>query len=256
MKKIINNKYKFLEKDLEKFIQLFDKKGEIIKDSRNTLKKFNCNEISLVIKSFQTPNFFNKVIYNFFRKGKAQRSFEHAKRLISIGINTPEPIAYFEERTCLFLKRSFYISEYISYDFSIREVINNFELKKNKKIIEAFTEFTFKLHENNINFLDHSPGNTLIKFEDEKPKFYLVDINRMKFENMKSSKRLGNFSRISKNNEVIKLISNEYSNLSGLDYEKTFDSIWKNILKFRYRFNLKKRFKNYFFLISKNNNKS
>lgn len=250
MKKIINCKYQFLEKDLEKFIELFDKKGRLIKDSRNTLKKFNCNNKILVIKSFKTPNFFNKIIYNFFRKGKAQRSFEHAKRLISIGINTPEPIAYFEERTSIFLKRSFYVCEYVNYDFSIREVINNFELKKNKKIIRAFTKFTFKLHENKINFLDHSPGNTLIKYEDEKPKFYLVDINRMKFQNMKSSKRLENFSRISEKIEVIKLISKVYSNLSGLDFKYTFNMIWKNVLKFRNRFNLKKRFKNYFFLNS------
>jgi len=246
MKKKFDKNFKFLESQIDDLIYNFEKGGILIKDSRNKLKKYNCGDIKIVVKSFKTPNIFNKIIYKFFRKGKAERSFEYARKLMLMGIKTPRPIAFYEEKTSLFLKRSFYISEYINYDFTIREVINNLELAQNKKIIRAFTKFTFKLHENKINFLDHSPGNTLIKFEEDKPVFYLVDINRMKFENMKISKRLANFSRISKKSVVIRIIAKEYSNLSGLDYEFTFNCIWNNILKFRYRFNLKKRFKNNF----------
>ena len=119
-----------------------------------------------------------------------------------------------------------------------------------------FVKFTFFLHENNVNFLDHSPGNTLIKLKNNKIEFYLVDVNRLKFIKMKKYNRLANFSRISKNKNIIKLIAKEYSNLYKLNYEYTYKTIWKNILNFRLWFNLKKRIKNHFFSKSINKHTS
>jgi len=256
MKKKIDRNYKFLESQIDDLIYNFKKDGVLIKDSRNKLKKFNCGGINIVVKSFKTPNTFNKIIYRFFRKGKAQRSFENAQKLIIRGIKTPRPIAFYEEKTCLFLKSSFYVCEYINHDFTIREPLKNFELNKNQKIIKLFVKFTFFLHENNVNFLDHSPGNTLIKLKNNKIEFYLVDVNRLKFIKMKKYNRLANFSRISKNKNIIKLIAKEYSNLYKLNYEYTYKTIWKNILNFRLWFNLKKGIKNHFFSKSINKHTS
>ena len=41
---------------------------------------------SFAPKRFKKPNFFNKIIYTFFRSTKAQRSFNYAKKLIELGL--------------------------------------------------------------------------------------------------------------------------------------------------------------------------
>jgi hypothetical protein len=70
------------------------------------------------------------------------------------------------------LKNSYYVSKNIEYNFSIREVIKDLNFKNRENILKLFSVFTFKLHENNINYLDHSPGNTLIKVNENNYKFY------------------------------------------------------------------------------------
>ena len=53
---------------------------------------------------------------------------------------------------------------------------------ENEIILRQFIRFSYLLHQKGIEFLDNSPGNTLIK-KNEKGvyDFYLVDLNRMKF---------------------------------------------------------------------------
>ena len=249
MIKVFDKRFLYLEFEINNLIKKFDSEGNSIKDSRNKLKEFKCGDVNIIIKSFKKPILINKIIYNFFRKSKAKRSFQHAKLLIAKNINTPKPIAFFEEKTNFFLKESFYVCEKIEYDFSMRKVIENLHEYENQKIIKLFVKFTFHLHEKNINFLDHSPGNTLIVRKNDEIFFYLVDLNRMKFEKMSTKKRLINFSRLcahTKSRELANLISSEYSDIYGIDKKFAFNIIWKNMLKYRIPYDLKKRLKKYF----------
>ena len=133
------------------------------KGSRNTIKKISIENYSFNIKSFKVPHLINRVAYSFFRKSKANRSFEYATVLLNNGINTPKPLAYFEYSNFYFLNKSFYVSKQLDYDFTYRELVNNKNYPNFDTILREFTRFTFDLHEKGINFLDHSPGNTLIK---------------------------------------------------------------------------------------------
>ena len=65
---------------------------------RNTIKIINIEGINVNFKAFKIPNIFNQIAYRFFRKSKAQRSFEYAKKLIELGIGSPKPLAFFEEK--------------------------------------------------------------------------------------------------------------------------------------------------------------
>ena len=47
--------------------------------NRNIIKIINIDGVDLNIKAFKIPNLINRIAYNFFRKSKAQRSFEYAK---------------------------------------------------------------------------------------------------------------------------------------------------------------------------------
>ena len=100
----------------------------------------------------------------------------------------------FEKFDWFGLSNSYYISEYQDYDLTYRELTTDFDIPDHEKMLRAFTRFTFQLHQSNIHFLDHSPGNTLIKRVNEDYDFYLVDLNRMEFGSMDFKTRIINFS--------------------------------------------------------------
>src|SRR5690625_307785 len=124
MKVVIADTYKSHERELRRIIATYKETGEMIYDgSRNSLKKFRVNETKIVVKAFRAPNLINKIVYRFFRKSKAERSFLYAKKLESLGIGTPKAVAYFENRSFLIFKDSYYISEFLDSDLTYRELI-------------------------------------------------------------------------------------------------------------------------------------
>jgi len=180
-------------------------------------------------------------VYKYIRKSKAKRSFEYANKLIACNILTPFPIAYIENTNIFGLTTSYYISKHVTYDFDFRDLIHQPQFPNRKEILQQFTAFTFKLHENNINFLDHSPGNTLIvKKSENKYDFYLIDLNRMRFETMDFNKRMHNFRRLWLSKTMVKVMSETYSKLYNTSYEETYSLMLKHSRGFRKKINSKK----------------
>ncbi|SDB20543.1 Lipopolysaccharide kinase (Kdo/WaaP) family protein [Flavobacteriaceae bacterium MAR_2010_188] len=246
--KTIHTNYLKCESRLDKFISNFDSSGKIFgKADRNTIKLFHLDNQIINVKSFRIPNLINQVVYNFFRKSKAQRSYEYANKLDALNIGTPQPIAYYEFKGWFLFKRSFYICQHLDCDLTYRELTFNFDYPDFEKILREFTRFTYNLHENGINFLDHSPGNTLIKKEDEHYKFYLVDLNRMEFASLDFETRIKNFARLTIHKNMIEIMSDEYAKCSGEDYDKICNLMWKTTEDFQERFHRKKRLKNKLF---------
>jgi len=240
---IVHPHYSHLAADLKNVLQDFSQKGMYVtKGKRNVIKKFEINGVFFNIKKFKTPNPLQSLIYQYFRKSKAERSFEYAKTLIDLGINTPFPVGYLEKFS-LGLKESYYISEHLEYDFDFRELIHNPQFPDRENILRQFTQFTFKLHENNVNFLDHSPGNTLIVKTPEKAhqyKFYLIDLNRMKFGPMPLEKRMHNFRRLWLSKKMIKIMAKEYARLYGKSYGEIHALMSKHSREFQKKINSKK----------------
>src|SRR5699024_9180078 len=146
--------YKDQKDALATFIHNFEGRGTTFgNQDRNTLKLFQLGDQTINIKSFKVPNFVNKVAYRFFRKSKAQRSFEYAQLLLDKDIKTPEPVGYFQEGSGLFFGKSYYLSQHLSYDFTYRELIYDTHFPNRYEILKQFTRFTYKLHENGIEFL-------------------------------------------------------------------------------------------------------
>lgn len=240
----IHPKYKHLKTELLDCIAHFETKGTYItKGERNVIKSFAVADETINIKSFKTPKAFNSVIYKHVRKSKARRSFEYAKRLTEANILTPFPIAYIENTNAIGLKSSYYISKHVDYDLDFRVLIHNPLYPERDKILKQFTAFTYKLHENNINFLDHSPGNTLIVKKDNGYDFYLIDLNRMRFETMSLSKRMDNLKRLWLSKKMIRIIAKEYANLSGESFETVYNLLLDSSRQFKLKINRKKRFK-------------
>lgn len=246
MKIILNPKYKEQEKAIIQLVTSFFEEGNlIVKGSRNTIKSNFLGSEKVNIKFFKKPGLFKSIIYSFFRSTKAKRSFDYANYLTNNNILTPEPIAYTEDRNTFgLLGDSFYISQQIDYDFTIRELIHNPLFPNRNSILEQFAEFTFKMHEANVNFLDHSPGNTLIVDKGNNQfEFYLIDLNRMKFEKLSIEKRMDNFKKMWLSRTMIKIVAKKYAELIGQPEEKIHAILLEKTLQFKRRITKKKYLK-------------
>ena len=225
MKYIFNPSFKSFEIQIRNCINNFDKQGALFGDGqRNKIKIFNLEDKIINIKSFKIPNIINQVAYKYFRKSKARRSFEYANKLVTNGIRTPQPIAYAENFKVSGLENSFYISEHLLAELTFRELVQNPDYPDHENILRQFTQFTFDLHQKGIEFLDHSPGNTLIeKGIEGNYNFYLVDLNRMNFHSvMDFDSRMKNFNRLTPKTEMLAVMSDEYAKLYGKKYDEVF----------------------------------
>ncbi|KIA95700.1 Kdo domain containing protein [Flavobacterium sp. KMS] len=227
-------------------IKAFNSSGTLLGNGqRNVIKLFDLNDKVVNIKSFKIPNLINKIAYKYFRKSKARRSFEYATILLEKGIGTPLPIAYLENYNWLGLRDSYYASEHLITELTFRELVEIPDYPDHENILRRFTRFSFGLHEKGIEFLDHSPGNTLIKKNaDGNYSFFLVDLNRMEFhDSMSFEMRMKNLCRLTPVKEMVAVMSNEYAKLYGKSEQKIFDTLWKYTSDFQEHFYRKKRLK-------------
>lgn len=225
MKLIIHPNYISRKQEIAEMIENFDSSGTLFGDGKRNVIRVFSNSVN--IKSFKVPSLVNKVVYRFFRKSKAQRSFEYAVKLQENNIGTPDPIAYSEYPSFFGLGKSFYVSAHLHPDLTFRELVTNPDYPDHENILRQFTQFSFNLHQKGIEFLDHSPGNTLIlKVSESKYEFFLVDLNRMNFHvSMTFEQRMNNMRRLTYKPEMIAVMSDEYAKLSGMDYRIVYETM-------------------------------
>ncbi|MFV0418593.1 MAG: lipopolysaccharide kinase InaA family protein [Dysgonomonas sp.] len=210
MKVHINSKYNNISGFINSVPEIFAKEGKTIYDSRNTIKVFEVNGIAINIKSFKKPNFINRFVYKYIRKSKAERSFMNAFEVLNRGINTPEPIAYIDICKNGLIDESYYISVHEQVEGTMKEIYKHPQ-NESKELIQAFIAFTANLHKKGILHKDYSPGNILFKKDANSYHFYLVDLNRMSFKNIRILDSCKSFSRLRADDHTLNFISEEYS---------------------------------------------
>ncbi|MFV0540018.1 MAG: lipopolysaccharide kinase InaA family protein [Aestuariibaculum sp.] len=251
-KLVISPNYKQYDSTIKMAIDNFDSYTRVLGDAeRNVIKIVEINNEKHTLKSFKVPNIVNQLIYRFFRKSKAQRSFEYANKLLNLDIKTPVPVAYQLSTTAFLFKKSYYMSALVECDLTYRELTADFSIADHEAILRAFTRFTYKLHKNGVNFLDHSPGNTLIKRTDNNYEFYLVDLNRMEFGSMDFETRIRNFAKLTIHKSMVEIMSNEYAKCSGEDEQAIFKLMWQSTIDFQEKFYKKIRIKKRIFFWNK-----
>ena len=128
-------------------------------------------------------------------------------------------------------------------DLTFRELVTNPDYPNHEEILRAFARFTFNLHEKGIEFLDHSPGNTLIQLNNGDYKFFLVDLNRMNFKKLNFEERMKNFARLTPKKEMIAVMANEYAGLINMPEAEVFEKMWFFTNQFQEKFQRKKELK-------------
>ena len=191
--------------------------GIIIHNKRNELREMNINGIDVVVKSFAIPNIINRIVYGLFRKSKAQRSYEYAVYLNKVGINSPNPIAYYTERCGLFFANSYYVSEKSRCRYTFYNVIDDKSLENRDLYLQYVGAMTAKMHKLGIYPLDYSGGNILLDVINGEPRFELVDLNRMKFGKVDMDKGCRCFERLNVESEALEIMAREYARVRGYD---------------------------------------
>ncbi|MEY8760608.1 lipopolysaccharide kinase InaA family protein [Chryseobacterium tongliaoense] len=221
MKWFFSDLFSQYKNEVSLIIKNFKTSGLLIgPGSRNVVKIFEIDGKRYNFKSFKQHNIINRHVYKFYRKSKARRSFEYANFLLSKNFHTPNPAAYVEFHDFIGLTSSYYISEQLENCVPLTEVLYNPHFSDRESIFREYASLMYNLHENGIEFLDNAPGNFLLKKENDTYKFYLVDLNRMNFHSIfPTDKRLRNFARLTTDLGIMKIISDEYSKLSGIPAE-------------------------------------
>ena len=201
--------------------------GDVIYAKRNTLRAYN----GFIIKQFATPKLWRGIIYGWFCKSKAQRSYEYAHHLDGL---TPTPMAYREVRYCGILRESWYVCQESDCKYTFNELINNPRFPQRDKILEAIGKFTAALHKHGIFHSDYSGGNIL--FNDDGSKIQIIDLNRIHFYKSVSIKKgLKNFERLNIDRNALSIIGTAYAQSMNIDTQYAIDYIiahrWKKHMK-------------------------
>ena len=72
--------------------------GETVYDHRNRVVRLRHEGLTLMVKQFKRVNLIQQVVYTFFRKSKAERAYLFAEAFHRHGIDTPQRVAYMEQR--------------------------------------------------------------------------------------------------------------------------------------------------------------
>ncbi|MGB3750650.1 MAG: hypothetical protein WA945_03725 [Arcobacteraceae bacterium] len=233
-KVVVNKPYENFQDFLINIKKYFNANDEIIHKARNELKIINHNDVDTVVKSFKVPNIINKIAYSYFRDSKAKKSYEYSLKIKDF---TPNPIGYIEFYENSLINDSYFISEKFEYDFTIREPLLDDAFENKDNILKAFAKFTYELHQNNIFHNDYSPGNILIKKYDGDFIFKIVDVNRMKFDELDFEDRAKSFSKLWARDDELEIISSEY-----LKYYKCRENFTQRVCFYS---NKNKRIKNF-----------
>lgn len=202
---------------IEEIRSYFLNATQTIYEGRNSLKMISYGESNLIVKAFKIPHIINKIAYTFFRDSKAKKSYKHSVKIVEF---TPEPIGYVEYFKFGLLSDSYYLCKEYPYNFTIREPLVKEGFKNKEQIFRAFAAFTYDLHNYNIEHLDYSPGNILIKEIDNGYEFKIIDVNRMRFKRLTDIERLENFAKLWAKDEDLKLIIESYAKLIDMNQDE------------------------------------
>jgi glycosyltransferase involved in cell wall biosynthesis/tRNA A-37 threonylcarbamoyl transferase component Bud32 len=239
MKIVLNPRKAEFETFIQSVHETFDKGGKTIYKQRNEIKVFNISEKDVNVKQFKVPNLVNRIIYTFFRRTKAERSYEYALKLKEKGIDTPEPIAYVLMKKNGLIHTSYYVSMQIAYEHTMYE-FGRGGISGREHIIKAFARYTAELHEQGVYHKDYSPGNILFQEEETQTRFCLVDINRMLFGDVSVKKGCANFARLWGQKEMFSLMAKEYAHVRKASEDKCLrwilyyrNKFWKRVSRKR-----------------------
>lgn len=235
----LNTKYESLREFVKQIPEKIKNEGETIKNGRNLIKVMTTPEgLRLNVKRYHVPQWPNRLIYSLnIRKPKGVRAYLYPSILLQAGIQTPENVAYIEERSFGLIGYSYFVSLQCDYGHELYE-IGQISDNTYDDLAKALGRFTAKLHSANILHRDYSPGNILWKQDADGFHFSIVDINRMYFGPVNIRLGCSNFSKLWGSKHFIETVVREYAKQRKFDEQQAItialqyrERFWKKYLK-------------------------
>ena len=154
-------------------------RGTTVYNGRNKVVRLEHEGETMMVKCFKKVNLIQQVVYTFFRKSKAERAFLFAGEFAKRGINTPQRIAYMEEKRCGLFLKGYFISKEVEgteCHLLLREV-EHFPTR----LADAVMKQTLLMHSKGILHGDLNLSNFLCVEKDNDYQFNMIDINRSRF---------------------------------------------------------------------------
>ena len=221
---IVNRKYEHLRAYIERIPLMMEQEGTYIYGGRrNLIVKMTAPDGTVLnVKRFQQPRALNRLVYSTgIRQPKGQRAYDYPARLLSKGIETPEAVAYIEQRNALgLLGLSWFVSIQCPYTHLLYEM-GDATPEVYEPMAAALARFAAHMHDNEVLHLDFSPGNILWEKQGQQGQicFSIVDINRMHFGPVTMADGVKSFARLWGPKRFIQLLVEEYARLRGFDAE-------------------------------------
>ena len=168
----------------------------VIHTGRNLIFRHRVGDREVAVKRFPVDR-GRRLLYRL-RTSKAVRAFDHASRLLAVGIGTPRPLAAAETRRGAALLASFYCSEFVTA-FREARLLKRADAPDRAELLELLGEFIGRLHESGVLHRDLTSGNVLLVPDDARPgsvAFQLVDLNRMRFGRVGVRAGLANLAQL------------------------------------------------------------
>lgn len=232
MKIIIHPKYQSASSFISEIPKRFETEGEMIYDGRNTVKRFKENENEWIVKRYKNPNIFQRIAYSFFKESKAERAFIYAAKLRKADINTPEGIAYIEEKQLGLLHFSYFIST-ACYDpcvASALEGTHDYDLN----LASSVAGFFVTLHSKGILYGELTLHNILYH-KDEKGNFHfsVIHTSRSLFKKELSRMEcLNNLKKVTHHRDLLEYIVEQYASFRRWDLFESVEVVVQALYKY------------------------
>ncbi len=243
MKVVINPKYSSAQAFITSLPDRFEQEGTLLYKERNVVKSFCVQGEEWIVKRYKTPNFIQKMAYSFWRKSKAARAYLFAEKLLSLGIDTPEGIAYIECKKGLLFCDGYFVST-SCYDPSLIPILRE-QADFDKTIANALAAFLVELHEKGVMHGDLNLSNILYHTDaDGHYHFPLIDTNRSHFKSSLTPEEcFDNLKRVTHRRDLLLYIVKQYALLRHWNVDDSIRQIVKALDDFEKRRRRKKRLK-------------
>ncbi len=244
MKLIVHPDYRRYSDFIRQLPATFDQSGELLYQGRNVVKRYRVDGQSLVVKKYKHPNFFQRIIYTYFKSTKTERAYKFAALLRDKGIESPHEVAYIETRRHGLFTTGFFVSLNCDYPpTSILLSVPHFD----HPLADALAGFLVELHEKGVLHGDLNLTNILYHADDDgRYRFALIDTNRSIFKRPTPDECLDNLKRLTHKREVLVYIISLYARRRGWDTDECVHKVIRQLERFEEHRRIKRRFQDFF----------
>ena len=247
----INPSFSAIQDYIAAIPAIFEKEGETIYRGRNEVKVFIAPDgMELVVKRFGRLPAFRRFIYSTVVKSKARRAYEYGELYLSLGFDTPQPVAYIEISERGILSDAYFISLRSDYSPLFGPLVE--AERFDSQLADKVAEFMATLHAKGAFHGDPNLNNILYKRSpDGAVSIAVIDTNRSRFRRHLSMRAcLKNLMRVSHRRDLMRQVAGRYATLRGLDPVETVDRVFGMLKRFERNREMRHRLKGYFKKIS------